>query len=110
MDTFPGGVYELDDGSVNGYNWETLIQLTNQVWGKSVFRINIPPGLLEYIARMNLEFSRALNYSPMLTPGKVAEITHPDWVCNNQALSDKLEWEPAIRLADAMNAPDLLQL
>ena len=110
LQDFPGGVYELDDGSANGYNWESLIQLTNQVWGKSVFKISVPLALLEHVARMNLKFSGILNYSPMLTPGKVAEITHPDWVCDNRPLLEKLKWEPAIRLADAMNAPDLLQL
>ncbi|NKB37236.1 MAG: NAD-dependent epimerase/dehydratase family protein [Gammaproteobacteria bacterium] len=108
--SFPGGIYELDDGSLNGYNWETLIQLTNQVWGKSVVRIPIPVPLLEVFAKINLKMSRLLGYSPMLTPGKVREITHLNWVCDNHPLTNTLGWSPTITLADAMNTPDLLQL
>ncbi len=109
-ESFSGDIFELDDGSPNGYNWQGLIQLTNQVWGKSVVRIPVPISLLKVFAEINLKMARRFNYSPMLTPGKVREIMHSNWVCDNRPLTEKLGWLPTITLADAMNTPDLLQL
>ncbi len=104
------GVYELDDGTSNGYNWQKLIELVNQIWGNSVIRIPIPVVMLKALASTNLGMARLLQYSPMLTPGKVREIIHPDWTCDNTALSRDLGWTPTIQLADAMQDPLLLQL
>ncbi|MFT5134019.1 MAG: nucleoside-diphosphate-sugar epimerase [Gammaproteobacteria bacterium] len=104
------GVYELDDGTANGYNWETLAELARDNWQRSVIKIPIPIALLKMLAVTNLGLARLLHYSPMLTPGKVCEITHPDWICDNTPLSRSLDWQPGIRLADAMREPSLLQL
>lgn len=104
------GVYELDDGTANGYNWETLTELANQVWGKSVLKIPIPVLVLNALATTNLGMARLFRYSPMLTPGKVRELMHPDWTCDNTVISRDLGWQPTIKLADAMQNPSLLQL
>lgn len=104
------GVFELDDGTPGGYNWATLIELANQIWGRSVLKIPIPVALLNMLATTNLGLARLFHYSPMLTPGKVREITHPDWMCDNTDLSKALGWHPTIKLADAMQNSSLLQL
>jgi nucleoside-diphosphate-sugar epimerase len=104
------GVYELDDGTANGYNWDKLIDLAQQHWGKSVHSISIPIGLLKILANTNLKIARLLRYSPMLTPGKVCEILYPDWVCDNSDLSSALKWHPSIQLSHAMQEPSLLDL
>jgi len=62
------------------------------------------------IAITNLGLARLLHYSPMLTPGKIREIAHPDWTCNNSAITSNLGWQPTIQLSDAMKNPSLLQL
>jgi hypothetical protein len=54
------------------------------------------------LAGVNLRLSRLLRYPPMLTPGKVREVLHPDWICNNEPVCRALAWEPRIRLADAL--------
>jgi nucleoside-diphosphate-sugar epimerase len=104
------GVYELDDGTANGYNWEKLIELAKSNWGKSVFKIPIPVTLLKMLAITNLGLAKLFQYSPMLTPGKIQEITHPDWTCDNTLISSTLNWHPSIQLSDAMQDPSLLQL
>jgi len=108
--TAVNGVYELDDGTANGYNWDKLIDLAQQHWGKSVFSISVPIGLLKILANTNLKIARLLRYSPMLTPGKVREILYPDWVCDNSDLSTAIEWHPSIQLSQAMQDPSLLDL
>jgi hypothetical protein len=38
----------------------------------------------------------------MLTPGKVREILHPEWTCDNTALADATGWRPRIRLDEGL--------
>lgn len=101
-------IYELDDGTASGYNWQAVIELANQVWGKSVIRLPIPLAVLNLLARVNLSTAKLLDYSPMLTPGKVCEIVHPDWSCDITAVSKDLDWQPTIKLIDAMQDSSLL--
>lgn len=104
------GVYELDDGAANGYNWDAMAALAREHWQRSVLKVPVPVRLLNMIAITNLGLARLLHYSPMLTPGKIREIVHPDWTCNNSAISSYLGWQPTIQLSDAMKNPSLLQL
>jgi hypothetical protein len=38
----------------------------------------------------------------MLTPGKVRELQHPDWVCDTDKLMKVTDWRPKKRLQDAL--------
>jgi len=40
----------------------------------------------------------------MLTPGKVREIRHADWVGNNDELTAALGWTPTYSLEDGLRA------
>jgi nucleoside-diphosphate-sugar epimerase len=64
--------------------------------------VKIPVALLQAAARSNLFLSRAFGYAPMLTPGKVRELTHPDWVCDDAALRRATGWSPHFRLEAGM--------
>jgi nucleoside-diphosphate-sugar epimerase len=50
----------------------------------------------------NASLARVIGYQPMLTPGKVREIFHPDWVCDNAAITRAIGWRPQIQLHDGM--------
>lgn len=98
------GVFELDDGTPGGYSYQGLIELAQQIWKRPVHCIAIPDPLIRSIASANLWFARLFHYSPMLTPGKVNELQHPDWVCDNTPLIHKLPgWHPSIRLQDVLS-------
>jgi nucleoside-diphosphate-sugar epimerase len=43
-----------------------------------------------------------LGRAPMLTPEKLRELRHPDWVCDNTAISADLGWRPATQLAEGL--------
>jgi nucleoside-diphosphate-sugar epimerase len=90
-----GQIFTLDDGHSGGYSWEEIAQAARA--GKYRM-INVPAWLLKAAAGVNLSMSRLLRYSPMLTPGKVRELTQTDWVCNTTALSAASGWLPAIGL------------
>jgi nucleoside-diphosphate-sugar epimerase len=64
--------------------------------------VQIPVALLRLAALANLGAARLLGYAPMLTPGKVREITHPDWVCDSHTFADATGWRPAIGLESGL--------
>ncbi|MCZ6526773.1 MAG: NAD(P)-dependent oxidoreductase [Gammaproteobacteria bacterium] len=102
------GVFELDDGTAGGYDWCSLGRIAEQVWQRPVRTISIPRFVLSIFANMNLYLSRLCRYEPMLTPGKVRELTHPDWICDNTPLLQALAWQPRVKLRDALQDTALL--
>ena len=96
------GIFELDDGMPGGYDWRMLKDMAEAAWGRHIRAIPVPTGLLRGVSYLNLWLSRLSGHSPMLTPGKVRELTHPDWVCDNSPARAALDWQPRIRLADAL--------
>lgn len=96
------GIYELDDGTPGGYDRHTLAGIASRVWDRPVRPLAIPETLLYMAAGTNLWLSRLFRYSPMLTPGKVRELLHHDWVCDNTPLVRALDWQPRVRLPDAL--------
>lgn len=97
------GIFELDDGLPNGYSYQQLANLAEQRWKRPVRCVTIPDKFIRGIAFSNLMLSRIFNYAPMLTPGKVNELQHSDWVCDNSSLMQALPaWKPKIRLQDVL--------
>ena len=86
--------YELHDGHENGYSWQGIVDIVEELRGKSILRINLPIGLINTIASLNLMFANFSGGSPILTPGKVRELTHPNWVADNTLLSSQTGWVP----------------
>ena len=97
-DTGYGETFELDDGRPGGYDWDTVVTLAGRALhaGRPVRRVPVPLSLLRLAALANLGAGRLLGYAPMLTPGKVREITHPDWLCDSHAFARATGWRPAI--------------
>jgi len=99
-DTGYGETFELDDGRPGGYDWDTVVSVAGRALraGRPVRRVPVPVSLLGLAALANLGAARLLGYAPMLTPGKVREITHPDWLCDSHAFALATGWRPAIGL------------
>jgi nucleoside-diphosphate-sugar epimerase len=103
-DTGYGRIFELDDGRPGGYDWDTVLTLAGRALGRAhpVRQVPIPVPLLRVAAWANLGAARLLGYAPMLTPGKVREITHSDWLCDSHAFADTIGWRPAIGLESGL--------
>ncbi len=98
------GIFELDDGTLGGYSYKELCVLAQKVWQHPVRCVTIPDLLIRCIASLNLWLAHLLHYSPMLTPGKVNELQHIDWVCDNAPLIRAMPgWQPNIRLQDVLS-------
>lgn len=94
--------FEIHDGRAGGYAWEELIQVVSRIIRRPVRLIRIPRAFLQAAARGNLLLARVMGYAPMLTPGKVRELTHPDWVCTDAALRHASGWSPRFLLEAGM--------
>jgi nucleoside-diphosphate-sugar epimerase len=92
-------IFDLDDGHTNGYSWQEIAEISS---GGRHVSVRIPSWILSVIAKINLSSSRILGYPPMLTPGKVRELTQPDWLCNNDALTRATGWSPGISLKQGL--------
>jgi nucleoside-diphosphate-sugar epimerase len=94
--------YELHDGHPAGYSWQEVIQTIAGLRGAPVAPIKVPLALMRLMALLNLAAARTIGYAPMLTPGKIREISHPDWTADNTALSKSTGWSPKIDLAQGL--------
>jgi nucleoside-diphosphate-sugar epimerase len=96
------GPFEIHDGCPGGYGWADLVQTVGRILGRRVRPLRIPPVVLRCAGRINLRWSAGRGRMPMLTPGKVRELTHPDWVCDDRPLRAATGWCPQVRLEDGM--------
>ena len=104
-----GGIYAIDDGTSDGYNYTSIAMIAQQALGKPVRCFQIPASSICMLARFNLWLAHLLNYTPMLTPGKVMELQHSDWTCDISFLRKELVgWHPAIKLQTAL--PSLVKM
>ncbi len=104
QDTGYGETFELDDGHVGGYDWPSVLRIAKMVLrhGGTIIRLPIPITLLKLVAWINFTAAKLLVYSPMLTPGKIREITHTDWLCDNSDITRITGWQPTCELAQGL--------
>ena len=94
--------YELHDGNPAGYTWNDIIDTIAGLRGAPVVRLRIPVAMVKLAAALNIAFARAVGYAPMLTPGKVRELTHADWTADNTTICENSGWSPKIKLAEGL--------
>lgn len=94
--------FTLDDGAPGGYDWDEMAAIAGDVWQRKVRLVRLPGPLLDVLARANLALSRALTYAPMLTPAKLRELRHPNWVVDNEEITATTGWQPRVRLSKGL--------
>lgn len=97
-----GQCFELHDGHPGGYSWQQVAAIASQLNGKEPRYISVPRTGMKIAALTNIALARIFRYQPMLTPGKVREIFHPDWVCDNTAIASAIGWQPRVLFRDGM--------
>lgn len=96
------GVFELHDGTPEGYTWPVIAQIVGDAWNRPVRCVRVTTPILHSISLMALGLGRLSGRPPMLTPGKVRELGHPDWLCDNTPLIEALDWRPQVDLQLAL--------
>ena len=79
-----------------------MADLVGAVWGRRVRLWPVPRWLLDSLAWANLRSARLTGRSPMLTPPKLRELRHRDWVVDNRLITATTGWEPAIGLRQGL--------
>lgn len=86
-----------------GWTWEAIAATAARVRGRPVRTLPVPPWALRAVGAISPIAARLTGRSAMLNPGKVRELHHVDWVCDN--LRAFHEWCPSMSLEQAL--PDL---
>ncbi len=95
-------VLELHDGHPGGYSWQDVIATFERLGTKRVRRVHVPVAGVRLAATLNFIAARMLGYEPMLTPAKLRELRHPNWVCENAAITRETGWKPHVSLEDGL--------
>jgi nucleoside-diphosphate-sugar epimerase len=74
------GLIEIDDGRVGAYGWTDLFAMAAESEGHRAKAVYVPQWLLESLAWPVGRIGAVLKLRVPLTPGKVRELYHPDWV------------------------------
>lgn len=96
------GVFELHDGRNGGYTWEDVINIASDLCDRKVLSVTVPATALLPLAACNRLCGLLFGYAPMLTPGKLRELKHANWVCDNSAFTRATGWTPEIDLEDGL--------
>ncbi len=99
--------FTLHDGRPGGYDWQEMSGIAAQLWSRRVHTWQVPPWLLNTVAACNTRLAAITGRAPMLTPPKLRELRHPDWVMDNAAISACTGWTPTIQLREGL---DLLKI
>lgn len=99
-----GSVLELDDGAEGGHSWPSMIAAGERVMNVKARRLIVPPAVLTGLGCINAALSILPSYTPMLTPEKARELTHPDWVAHHDRIRSETCWRPAIGVDSGFRA------
>jgi nucleoside-diphosphate-sugar epimerase len=92
----------LSDGKADGYNWHEMAGMAGATWARRVRLCRVPAWLLDTVAQLNIRAAGITGSAPMLTPPKLRELRHKDWVADNGAICAKTEWTPTITLPEGL--------
>lgn len=101
-DAARGQTFTLCDGKEQGYDWHDMAAIAAQHWSRPVRLWPVPHALLDAVAALNCKLAALTGRAPMLTPPKLRELRHADWVVDNEAISLATGWTPAIGLRDGL--------
>ena len=92
-------VYEVDDATPGGYAWADLAAASGESL-RHVPKVKLLPKLLLELAGAACGLAKTVTgKSIILSPGKVRELYHEDWVIHGPRLDETGHWQPQVRFA-----------
>ena len=89
----PAAVYEIDDGRPGGYGYADMAAAAGAALGRRLTRLPVPRTVMAAVAGMNSLWQSLGGATRILTPGKVAEIFHSDWVAHDCRLAEAMAFQ-----------------
>jgi len=93
---------EVHDGHEGGYGWVEIVTVASGVFDRPIRRIPVPQPVMQMLATGMQAGGRLLGKAPILNPGKVRELYHPDWVCHGNRLCELSDWRPRMGLEQGL--------
>jgi nucleoside-diphosphate-sugar epimerase len=81
-DEWSGRVLEPDDGRAGGYRWQDLAEMAGRQLGRRVRMLPLRRSVLWPAAAAAQVIGATFGRPPRLSPGKLRELFHSDWVCS----------------------------
>jgi nucleoside-diphosphate-sugar epimerase len=97
--TWRRSVLELDDGREGGYRWADLADIAGRQLGRRVRTVALPRAILWPVALIGGLGGATLGRAPRLSPGKLRELFHRDWVARPSQPSLLQGWSPRTTFA-----------
>ena len=82
----------------DGWSWPEIARVARIASGRKIRTLQVPKAALQVCAAGSLALAQISGKRALLTPGKVRELLHRDWVCDNLDLDACLGWRPTTRL------------
>lgn len=98
------GTYAIDDGQPRGYDWHDVSRIVSRLCGRKIRVVQTPSWLLDIPAWVNSRLGITFGTSPMLTPQKLRELRHNDWVCDGTEFQQTFDWEPIVQLEKGLRS------
>lgn len=93
-----GAVWEVGDGCLD---WAAIARAAARALGRDAAVLPVPRWVLAGLMGLARRLGPA---SPFASPGKLAEMLHPDWTCAPDRLPPLALWRPTIGLNDGFAA------
>lgn len=98
------GVFPVHDGCVGGYDWHELGNIVGKLCDRKIRIVRTASWLLDVPAWANGRIGAAFGTAPILTPEKLRELRHEDWVCDNAEFQHAVDWRPKVQLHEGLRA------
>lgn len=98
------GIFTLDDGQSCGYDWHEVSKIVSRLCDREIRVLQAPSWLLDVPAWVNARLGITFGTAPMLTPQKLRELRHSDWVCDGTEFQRLFNWQPAAQLAKGLQS------
>lgn len=93
-----GMTLEVRDGCAGGYGWADVAAAAERGFGRPMRRFAPPRVAMEILAAINQAGQRMFGAAPRLSPGKIRELYHPDWVARDNPIFDLTGWTPRMTI------------
>ncbi len=91
-------ILDVDDGKKDGYSNQEMYETAANILNINAFNIVLPRFILRFFGHINVLFSTLFGYIPMITPEKVNELCHSDWICRGPHVMKLTNWKPETTL------------
>jgi len=91
-------VFDIGDPEPGGHSWPAIVAAGGRQLGRKVRAVPLPKAFMDVAARANMARCRLTGERPMMTPGKVNELFHADWVARDNPLTEWCDWQPTVAL------------